>query len=45
MAKGDDSHHMREQRIAHGLVPVIPPKSTRRAPLDYDKCLTKSFLV
>jgi hypothetical protein len=39
--KGYDSDRMREQRLAQDIVPVIPPKSNRRAPLDYDKALYK----
>src|SRR5438874_9740142 len=41
MDKGADSDGIREQRVAHDIVPVIPPKSNRRAPLDYDKALDK----
>jgi hypothetical protein len=41
MDKGYDSDGIREQLVAHDIVPVIPPKSNRRAPLDYDKALYK----
>ena len=41
MDKGYDSNGIREHLIAHDIVPVIPPKSNRRAPLDYDKALYK----
>jgi transposase len=37
MDKGYDSDGIREHLIAHDIVPVIPSKSNRRAPLDYDK--------
>jgi transposase len=40
-AKGYDSQSIREQLITHDMVPVIPSKSKRRAPLDYDKALYK----
>ena len=32
---------IREQLVAHAIVPVIPPKSNRRAPFDYEKALYK----
>jgi transposase len=41
MDKGYDSDRMREQLLAQDIVPVIPPKSNRREPLDYDKDLYK----
>lgn len=41
MDKGYDSNHIRAQRLAQDIVPVIPPKSNRTAPLDYDKDLYK----
>jgi len=41
MDKGYDRDGIREQLIAQDIVPVIPPKSNRRAPLDYDKALDK----
>lgn len=41
MAKGYDSDGIREHLIAQDMVPVIPPKSTRRAPRDYDTALDK----
>ena len=41
MDKGYDSDGIREQLVAQDIVPVIPPKSNRRAPLDYDKALYK----
>ena len=36
-----DSDGIREHLIAQDIVPVIPPKSNRRAPRDYDKVLYK----
>jgi transposase len=41
MDKGYDSDGIREQLIAPDIVPVIPPKSHRRAPRDYDTALDK----
>ena len=41
MDKAYDSHDIREHLIKHDIVPVIPPKSNRRVPLDYDKNLYK----
>jgi transposase len=41
MDKGYDSDGIRAQLGAQDIVPVIPPKSNRRAPLDYDKALSK----
>jgi transposase len=41
MDKGYDSNRLREQLLEHDIVPVIPPKSTRTEPLDYDKALYK----
>ena len=41
MDKGYDSDGIREQLVAQDIVPVIPPKSNRRAPRDYDKVLYK----
>ena len=41
MDKGYDSDGIREQLVAHDIVPVVPPKSNRRAPRDYDKALYK----
>ena len=41
MDKGYDSDGIREHLIAQDIVPVIPPKSNRRAPRDYDKVLYK----
>jgi putative transposase len=41
MDKGYDSDGIREQLVAQDIMPVIPPKSNRRAPLDYDKALYK----
>jgi len=41
MDKGSDSDGIREPLVAHDIVPVIPPKSNRRAPLDYEKALDK----
>ena len=39
--KGYDSDGIREQLVAQDIVPVIPPQSNRRAPLDSDKALYK----
>ena len=41
MDKAYDSHDIREHLIKHDMVPVIPPKSNRLVPLDYDKNLYK----
>ena len=41
MDKGYDSQGIREQLIEHDIVPVIPSKSNRREPLNYDKNLYK----
>jgi transposase len=41
MDKGYDSARMREHLLAQDIVPVIPPKSNRREPVDYDKDLYK----
>ena len=41
MDKGYDSKHIREQLLAHDMVPVIPPKSNRTEPIDYDTDLYK----
>jgi len=41
MDKGYDSAHIREQLLAQDVVPVIPPKSNRTAPIDYDHALYK----
>ena len=41
MDKGYDSDRIREQLLAQDIVPVIPPKSNRREPLDYNKDLYK----
>jgi hypothetical protein len=41
MDKGYDSDGIREPRIAHASVSVIPPKSHRRAPRDYEQALYK----
>jgi transposase len=41
MDKGYDSARIREQLLASDVVPVIPPKSNRTAPPDYDKALYK----
>ena len=41
MDKGYDSKRIREPLLAQDMVPVIPPKSNRRAPIDYDKELYK----
>jgi len=41
MDKEYDSDGIREQLVAQDIVPVIPPKSNRRAPLNYDKALYK----
>ena len=37
MDKGYDSDGIREHLIAHDITPVIPSKSNRRTPRDYDK--------
>jgi len=37
MDKGDDSNHIRERLQAHDITPVIPPKSSRKEALEYDK--------
>jgi transposase len=41
MDKAYDSHDIREHLIKQDIVPVIPPKSNRLVPLDYDKNLDK----
>lgn len=41
MDKGYDSKSIREQLLAQDIVPVIPPKSNRIEPIDYDKDLYK----
>jgi len=41
MDKGYDSHRIRAQLLAEDIVPVIPPKSNRTVPLDYDTDLYK----
>jgi putative transposase len=41
MDKGYDRDRMREQLLAQDIVPVIPPKSNRREPRDYDADLYK----
>ena len=41
MDKGYDSDRSREQLLAQDMVPVIPPKSNRREPVEYDKDLYK----
>ena len=41
MDKGYDSNRIREQLLAQAIVPVIPPKSNRTAPCDYDAELYK----
>jgi len=41
MDKGYDSMPIREQLLAHDMVPVIPPRSNRTAPIDYDHDLYK----
>ena len=41
MDKGYDSDRIREQLLAQDIVPVIPPKSNRREPIDYDHDLYK----
>src|SRR6266567_8102546 len=41
MDKAYDSHDIREHLIKHDIVPVIPPKSNRIVPSDYDKNLYK----
>jgi transposase len=41
MDKGYDSNRIRTQLLAEDIVPVIPPKSNRTVPLDYDTDLYK----
>ena len=41
MDKGYDSNCIRAQLLAEDIVPVIPPKSNRIEPLDYDTELYK----
>ena len=41
MDKGYDSERIREQLLAQDMVPVIPSKSNRREPRDYEKDLYK----
>jgi transposase len=41
MDKGYDSQPIREQLLAHDMVPVIPPRSNRTEPIDYDHDLYK----
>ena len=41
MDKGYDSHGIRAQLLAEDIVPVIPSKSKRTEPLDYDTELDK----
>ena len=41
MDQGYDSNRMREYRVAHDIAPVIPPKSKRTVPIDYDQDLYK----
>ena len=41
MDKGYDSTRIREHLLAQDIVPVIPPKSNRREPIDYDHDLYK----
>lgn len=36
MDKGYDSNEIREQLCQRDLIPVIPPKSNRIGPIDYD---------
>ena len=41
MDKGYDSDRIRELLLAQDMVPVIPSKSNRSAPRDYDQALYK----
>jgi transposase len=41
MDKGYDSDRIREHLIAHDIVPVIPPRSNRSAPIGYAHDLYK----
>jgi transposase len=41
MDKGYDSPGIREQLLAHDIVPVIPPKNNRTTAIDYDHDLYK----
>lgn len=37
MDKAYDSNHIRDKLRENGMIPVIPPKSNRKAAIDYDK--------
>ena len=39
--KGYDSNEIEDAALARGISPVIPPKSNRREPRDYDQDLYK----
>ena len=41
MDRGDDSHHMRTSLQAHAMIPVIPPKNNRKAPMADDEAQDK----
>ena len=41
MDKGYDSNRIREQLLAHDMLPVIPPKSNRTEAIEYDTELYK----
>ena len=41
MDKAYDSDHIRARLTEHNLVPVIPSKSNRTNPIDYDRALYK----
>jgi len=41
MDTGYDSQPIREQLLAHDMVPVIPPRSNRTELIDYDRDLYK----
>ena len=41
MDKGYDSTPIREQLLAHDMVPLIPPRSNRTTPIAYDHDLYK----
>ena len=41
MDKGYDSNDIRAQLLAQDIVPVIPPKTNRTEPIEYDKDLYK----
>lgn len=36
MDRGYDSNHIRKRLQDQGMTPVIPPKKSRKVPIDYD---------